>query len=162
MKAKQIDVKTVNPKKFKIDSKFGNVYEFPFDAVDQSPAQIGTIEWHLEPFMEYNRTEKKYYINKLWLWATQTFDVRYRGKIFEIECYTACLHGNPPAKDLENIVEEPFIQRVWEFTPYSDNGNYVLTAYPRHEHNVLKIAIDSSIYIEPKFITRSRIKFEVV
>lgn len=162
MRVKQIEVKTVNPKKFKIDHNYGDIYEFPFDPVDQSGMRLGRIEWHLEPFIKYDRTEKRYYIYKLWVWATQTVDPRYKSKIFEIECYTEGLHGNPIDKNSENKIEEPFIQRVWDFKPYSDNGNYVLTAYPRDEHNVLKIAVNSSIYIEPKFIVRGRIKYETV
>jgi len=137
-----------------VDSDYGVVYEFPFDALDKSTMRLGSIEWHLEPFTEYCRKEKRYYINKLWVWATQTVDKRYKGKIFEIPCFTEMIKGNPPDIFSAKKGEEGFLQRVWDFKPYSDNGNYVLTAYPRHEHNVLRIEAGSSIFIEPKFLTK--------
>lgn len=158
MRVKQITVKTVSPKKFLVTdkSKFHNVYEFPFEAVDQSRERLGTIVWKLETFTEYSRSEKQYYINKLWLWASQTRDERYIGKIFEIPCFTKALHGTPTINYSENKDEEPFLQRVWRFEPFADNGNYVFSAYPRHDHNLLRISIDSSVFISPKFLTRRR------
>lgn len=153
MNVKKLKIKTYSAKKFKVDEGFGTVYEFPFHALDENLHGAGRIEWHIESFTKYNRTEKKYYINKLWVWATQSYDKRYRGKIFEIPCYTEAIHGNPMRYGSE-MNEDSFLQAVWKFMPFSDNGNFVLSAYPRNEHNVLRIASNSSIFIEPKFLVR--------
>ena len=154
MKPKNINIKTSSPKEFRVDYDYGEVYEFPFHALDPNPRRSGRIEWHIECFTEYNRKEKRHYICKLWVWATSTFDPRYRGKIFEIPCYTEAIHGNPMGHG-KKIMESSFLQSVWKFMPFSDNGNFVLSAYPNNEHTVLRIACNSSIFIEPKFLVRS-------
>lgn len=153
MNVKKLKIETSSADEFKIDAGYKTVYEFPFEALDPNPRRAGRIEWHIETFTEYNRKEKKYYINKLWVWATSTYDERYRGRIFEIPCYTEAIHGNPMGYE-NKVNEESFLQMVWNFMPYSDNRNYVLTAYPKNEHNILRIACDSSVYIEPKFLER--------
>ena len=149
---KKLKIKLHDPKKFLVRDKSKyrrRTYEFPFEALDQKKG-LGIIEWNLELFSEYDRSSKKYYINKMWIWAGQTMDKRYRGKIFQIECYTEAIKALPFT--MKNN-EDAFIQRVWSMK-YWDNGNLVMTAYPKHEHNILQIETFSSIFLEPKFLTR--------
>ena len=149
---KELKIKLHDPKKFLVKKKSRGrerVYEFPFEALDQKKG-LGLIEWNLELFREYDRSSKKYYINKIWVWARQTMDKRYRGKIFQIECYTEAIKA--PLFTMKNN-EDGFIQRIWSIQ-YWDNGNLVMTAYPKHEHNILQIETFSSVFLEPKFLTR--------
>lgn len=122
-------------------------YSFPFEVLDKTPGgkSLGRIEWCIEPFIGKKKKEGRYYIEKLWVWAKQTRDKRYLGKIFEIPCFSESIMG-------DSINRNGFLNHVWLNFPCAEHkGQMQFWAYPQNHHSILEITADSSIAIDIKF-----------
>lgn len=152
---KKID--TYDPKHYLIDSSIGNVYCFPFDNKDSSPTakawsgrSYGRIEWLFEP-REYtwSKSEKRYYISKLLVWATQTRDTRYKNKIFSIDCMAESLGG---IAHKWKEYEEGVINQTWRMMVSQNTKTPMFDTYPNDNFNLLLIKTNSSISLDMKFL----------
>jgi hypothetical protein len=126
-------------------NKITNQYEFPFEVLDKTPggSNLGRIEWCIELIRSKRKKEGLYYIEKLYLWAKQTRDKRYIGKIFEIPCYADCVGG--PSR-------ESFLKGVWRVGFCDIHKTLILEAYPDKD-NYKKLVINngSSILMDIYF-----------
>lgn len=136
------EIKTISAKEFRKGDKYPekDIYIFPFKVLDE---KYGRIEWHIEPVFG-NKKNGRYYIEKLLIWATQTQDEKYIGKLFEIECFSEMLCG-------DSINREGFLNYVWKVSQCEIHKNCILTAYPANHHNKLEINVGSSISIDANF-----------
>lgn len=140
---KKVKFKTVSAKNFRDKDGY---YQFPFEALDKTigGSNLGRIEWHLElvPIKKRGR----FYIEKLFLWASQTRDPRYTKKVFEIPCWSEALTA-------DSLRERgSYMHYVWRVMICELHKNVLFSAYPANEHSVLKINVDSSISIDADFI----------
>ncbi len=141
------EIKTISAKKYQKGNKYPDVdiYEFPFQVLDKRSggSNLGRIEWHVEP-IKGRKTKNRYYIEKLLIWTTQTKDERYKGKIFEIPCYSESITG-------DSINRESYLNYVWRTMYCEVHKGIVFSAYPANHHGVLKINVGSSISIGMDF-----------
>lgn len=129
------EIKQAN--EFRIDD---GSYVFPFDVLDKTPGgfNLGRIEWHLEPF--YGRKKKgKYYIEKIYVWATQTRDDRYYRIIFEIPCFSDSITADSLRR------RSSYFHYVWRMNFCEIHKMPVFSAYPADEHSRLELDVSSSI-----------------
>lgn len=134
---------TYSADKFKSDD---STYRFPFTVLDPTPggSNLGRIEWGIE--LLHGRKQKgRYYIEKLLVFARQTRDERYAGKVFEIPCFTDMLQGR------ELTGRSAFIQHVWQVSICPEHNAPVLSAYPENQHSELVVDVRSSISIDVNF-----------
>lgn len=122
-------------------------YEFPFEALDKTPggSNLGRIEWHIEPFKS-KKNKGRYYIEKILVFASQTRDERYKGKIFEIPCYTESI----TADSLHN--RDSYFHYVWRMLWCEVHNTVYFSAYPKNKHKKLVINVESSISSEIEFV----------
>jgi hypothetical protein len=156
MKAKPY--KIVYPKEFEVNEKWGKSFVFPFEPLDLPDRldSLGRIEWHIELVMDKKKSKvsksfSKYYIKELWVFATQTRDKRYIGKIFKIPCHTETLTAS-------SFHPEDYLNNLWKFTFCDVHKNPLFSAYPKDEHKYFVIDASSSISIEPKFMSKLPVK----
>lgn len=118
-------------------------YVFPFDVLDP---QYGRIQWMIElyPGKKF-RGENRRRLGKIWVWATQTKDKRYHGKIFEIETNAECLTTDATLR--RNTAYVPWRIMFCE----QHKGAVILDAYPENGCTKLIINAFSSISVEAKF-----------
>lgn len=140
MKTKKKELEYSSAEEFKISR---NIYRFPFIA---NTKEWGRIEWCMELEKEKKKREGKYYIKYLYLWAKQTSDERYSGKIFQISSYAEMLYGA-----IEEEKYDSFLHHVWQTGFCELHKNIYFTAYPKNYHKDLVIKVDSSIMIEANF-----------
>jgi hypothetical protein len=133
--------KMISPKEY---LKNGS-YVFPFKVFDETPggSNLGRIEWGIE-LIHGKKKDGRYRIQKMLVFARQTRDIRYFGKIFEIECYTDMLQGRSHQYD-------SFIKYVWNIAFCPEHKSPVLMAYPGDHHSKLIINSSSSIMVEARF-----------
>lgn len=126
------------------------IYRFPFDVLDKTPggSNLGRIEWHVET-LHGAKKNGRYHIEKLYVWATQTRDPRYKNKVFEItSCCTECVMGF----NLKSSNQTFFLSCVWRMMICEIHKAPVLSAYPEDKHSVLEIgSVWSSIGINIDF-----------
>lgn len=120
-------------------------YVFPFELLDKTPggSSLGRIEWHIEP-SKGRKVGGRYYIEKLLVWASQTRDERYNGKIFEIPCYSESIYASC-------LAEDSYFKYVWRMLFCGVHKNPVFSAYPGDKHKELVINTGSSICLEINF-----------
>jgi hypothetical protein len=136
-------MKTITAEGFK--DKDGS-FVFPFQVLDdrKDGSSLGRIMWQIE-LIKGRKYKGRYYIEKLLVWARQTRDDKYAGKVFEIPCYSEALLG-------DSIDRESYINYVWHIQPCEVHNSLVFSAYPSNSHKALKINVDSSISINADFI----------
>ena len=152
---KKID--TYDPKEFLIDNSIGRVYCLPFDNKDSSPTakqwsgrSYGRIEWIFEPReLEWSKSEKRYYIRKLLVWATQTRDKRYYNKIFTIDCNAEAIGG---IAHKYKEYEEGAINQTWRMMFSPQTKTAMFDTYPNDQFNLLLINTKSSISLDIEFL----------
>ena len=122
-------------------------YVFPFEVLDKTPGgSLGRIEWHIE-FVRSKNKDGRYWIEKLFVWPTQTRDKKYpRDVIWEIPCFAECLTSS-----FVNPTDE-FISNVWKVQYCEIHKNIFMSAYPQNQHSKLQINVASSISITATFI----------
>ena len=122
----------------KLKSNNGD-YEFPFEVLDKTPGgqNLGRIQWIVEVFPGKVRDDFRM-INKLFVWARQTRDKRYYGKVFEIETYSETITTNLHDDDKQ------FAPWRMMFCPIH-KGAFILDAYPSNSCKKLIINTMSSI-----------------
>lgn len=143
MKEETIKIKYESATKFRDKDGY---YIFPFEVLGKTPggSNLGRIEWHLEPVAS-KKKDGRYYIEKLMVWASQTRDTRYFGKVFEIPCWSESL----TADSLNNRAS--YFHFVWRMMICEVHKNPMFSAYPANEHSKLKIDTSSSISCELTF-----------
>ena len=136
-------IKTNSADKFKDKDGY---YIFPFDVLDKRTdgASLGRIQIQIEPIMS-KKTKSRYYIEKLLICFRQTRDERYKGKLFEIPCWSEMILGDA-------IGRESYMNYVWKVFLCEIHKTFVFDAYPANNHKALKIDIDSSVAISIDFI----------
>jgi len=138
------EIKTRSAEEFRGDD---GIYRFPFVCLDETPGgrSLGRIEWHVEP-VKGRKTNGRYYIEKLFVWPSQTYDERYYKKpIFEIPCYAESI----TADSLRDRAS--YMHCVWRFMYCEVHKCPIFSAYPANEHNTLEINVGSSISIDIEF-----------
>lgn len=137
-------MKTTSPKEFVKGKGYpeGDIYVFPFQAMDsrRDGSSLGRIMWQVEPIFG-KKTKGRYYVEKLLVWAKQTRDERYAGKVFEIPCYSESITG-------DSLERESFLNYVWQVQQCEVHKGMVFSAYPANEHKELIINVGSSISID--------------
>lgn len=132
------------------------VYRFPFDTIDSSPTakkysghSLGRIEWNIEPRkMEYDKTERRYYITQILVWAQQTRDKNYSGKIFGINCMVESLGGGQhPLYDYEVYA----LNQIWRTSPNPVTKTMIMGTYPPNGFDILEFDVSSSISLSPMY-----------
>ena|SRR3990167_5212755 len=147
-KKKMID-KTINGWEVKTAKEFmdkDEYYVFPFQVLDERKdgSSLGRIMWQMEP-IKGRKTKGRYYYEKILIWARQTRDERYAGKVFEIPCHSESITGN-------SFKRESYLNYVWQIQPCEVHKATYFSAYPANHHRVLKIDTGSSISIDIDFI----------
>lgn len=114
-------------------------YVFPFEVFDKTPggSNLGRIEWHLEAFPG-KKTRGRFYIEKLHVWASQTYDPRYKGKVFEIPIFTEAL-----TRSMHD--QNSFFSHVWRVIVCEVHKVAMMSAYPANHHSSLVVEGGSSI-----------------
>ena len=137
------EIKIESAEKFKNSD---GTYIFPFVCLDdrKDGSSLGRIEWHLEPF-KGKKTKGRYRIEKLFIFATQTRDERYRGKIFEIPCWGEGITADSLHRG------DSYFHCVWKMSFCEIHKAPYFSAYPKNEHTKLVIRANSSISIEIYF-----------
>lgn len=123
-------------------------YVFPFEVLDKTPggSNLGRIEWHIE-LVRSKKKDGRYWIEKLYVWPSQTRDKKYpRNIIWVIDCRAECLTSR-------NYQDESnsFISNVWKIQFCEVHKNIFMSAYPKNRHSKLKINVQSSISIDASF-----------
>lgn len=141
--------KTASELKIESADEFRNedmTYSFPFIGLDPTPggSNLGRIMWGIEAYKK-KRKDGRYYITSILVWARQTRDARYAGRIFEIPCFTESLYGSVLGEKVA------FLHRVWRAFFCDEHGGLVLQAYPDDQHTELYINAGSSIMIDLEF-----------
>lgn len=116
-------------------------YHFPFTVMDK---RLGRIEWNVE-LVRGRKHEGRYYVTSLLVWASQTYDERYQGKLFKIPCVSEALHGHRLSKS------GSFTDTVWIIGFCAEHGGPFLSAYPENHHSELVINVGSSLSIDVMF-----------
>jgi len=120
----------------------GNRYCFPFMAVD-TLGNLGRIEWHLEPFRS-PKHRGHYLICGLLVWATQTRDPRYSGRIFHIpmitEALTSSTYSGRASRDGSD-----YFHHSWLFAFCTTHRMPFFSAYPADEHTELVVETGSGV-----------------
>lgn len=153
-----------DPEPFLITEKeaWNRIYRFPFDTLDSSPAakgysgcSYGRIEWNIEPRkLEWSRSEKRFYIKQILVWARQTRDKTYSDIIFGIDCNVAELNGTvSPLYDYQSGM----LNNMWKMTPSAVTKTPMFACYPPNGFNLLEIDLTSSMFCEPKFLNFEKI-----
>ena len=121
-------------------------YCFPFTVLDDAPGgrNLGRIEWGIE-LLHGRKRKGRYCIEKLLVFARQTRDKRYVGKVFEIPCFAEMLQGAMLTR------RGGFIEHVWNIGICPEHKGPVLAAYPDNQHSQLVIDVMSSIMIDANF-----------
>ena len=132
------------------------IYRFPFDTLDSSPAakkwsgcSYGRIEWNIEPRkIKYDRTEKRFYINQILVWAHQTRDKNYSGKIFGMNCKVESLGGGTrPLYDYEVYA----LNHLWRMTPSPVTKTMMMATYPPDGFDILEFNFSVSSSVDPMY-----------
>ncbi len=132
-------LKRQNANQFK--NKGESVWLFPFTCLDPMPGggNLGRIEWHSEPY-RFKKQEGRWYITAILLWATQTRDQRYKGKLFELRCLTEAICGNS-VDPLGSL-----IGCVWHIGRCADHRQLMFSAYPQNDQSLLEVDLNSSLF----------------
>lgn len=135
---------TVSAESFRDENRY---YVFPFVALDPTPGgnNLGRIEWHIEPIRSKKKERGMYFIEKLYVWASQTYDERYKGKVFEIPCFAECITASA-LRDRDS-----YLHHVWKAQICELHKSMWFSAYPQNHHTSLKINVGSSISIDADF-----------
>lgn len=120
-------------------------YVFPFEVFDKTPggSNLGRIEWWIEPVWKYDRSRKRYCIDEAYVWARQTRDKRYAGKLFLVDCFgdnwfSSCTH-----------IHDNFIKYVWLIEKCMIHKTMQYGAYPEDHHTKLVISENGfNVYFE--------------
>ena len=136
------EIKTESADSFKDENGY---YVFPFEVLDKTPggSNLGRIEWCIEP-IRGKKKQGRIMIEKLLVWAKQTRDERYVGKIFEIPCHTEAITG-------DSIDRNSFLNHVWYWYFCPDHNTVGMWAYPRNEHSKMVINCGSSFGVTAEF-----------
>lgn len=118
----------------------GDEHLFHFKLLDKS---LGRIQWLIEFYpAKENELEAKR-IGKIWVWAKQTNDKRYKGKVFEIETWAE-------AFSTSSIDEGRFAP--WRVSFCNEHKDaFIMDAYPKDGYSKLRIETFSSISISVNF-----------
>ena len=144
-----------DPKHYEISN---SIYAFPFDYSDQSPTKkknsgrgLGVIEWNIEPRkFEYDKELKKYYITQIYLWASQTRDARYYGKVFGLSSYTDSLCAS--VLESRKDTEKDAIKQAWRVQPSLITKTLMFQTYPPKDFNFLILNLSSSLGADIKYV----------
>ena len=122
---------TVDPAAF----RKGDVYRFPFTCIDPMPggSNLGRIEWHVEPL----RATRKVLITSVLVWASQTRDNRYQGKVFSLPCRSQSITSSRDEND--------YLRHVWQTALCLEHKTLSFSAYPANQHTMLVVECISSI-----------------
>ena len=124
-----------------------SIYVFPFTALDApGPHSRGRMEWWLEPLRSRKR-RGRYDIIGLYLWACQTRDPRYEGKLFHIPCHAGMLYGQGIG-----LYRNGLLNHAWTASFCHDHGVVCFGAYPRDWHTALEIDVSLSIMATALFL----------
>lgn len=118
-------------------------YEFPFEPFDATPGgtNLGRIEWHLELV----RKGRGAHLEALVLWATQTRDDRYVGRLFRLPVQADLVtRGTSDGRS-------DFLTRVWRVGYCDVHRHAILSAYPADEHRRLVAHVWSGISVDLEF-----------
>lgn len=136
------NVETKNADEFRGED---GIYRFPFKVLDETPggSNLGRIEWNIELIGEGEGEE--YRIGKLLVWARQTRDARYVGKVFEIPCQSMRFGGHRLSE------KGSFTDAVWMVYLCPEHRAPVMSAYPENHHSEIEINAGSSVMIDVRF-----------
>lgn len=114
-------------------------YRFPFDVLDniKGGGNLGRIEWHIEPLFKYEKRGGVYRINKFLIWATQTRDKRYKGKLFFVNIFAESI--------CKSYQTDDYFQYIWRMGYCKEHKTVSFSAYPENHHRFLIIEATSSI-----------------
>lgn len=122
------------------------VYRFPFVGLDTTPGggNLGRIEWHVELHPAERRRSGEWFVrlSEVWVWASQTRDTRYAGKVFRFETIAEALGQSLLGRNFH-----PWRVRFCE----EHRGAVILSAYPDNQYKTLVIAPCSSISCDVGF-----------
>lgn len=123
-----------------------SIYVFPFTAIDQPGSHsLGRIEWWLEP-LRGRKLRGHYAICGLYLWARQTRDPRYAGKLLHIPCHAAMLGA------AVGLQREGLLNYAWTARFCEEHGVFCFGAYPGDTHIALEIDVSLSMKITARFM----------
>ena len=146
MPKKQICIDSAEPFRKGTGYPNASIYMFPFTALDTpGPHSLGRIEWWIEP-LRSRKLSGHYNISGLYLWARQTCDPRYEGKLFHIPCHAGML-GASLGQQREGLLNYTWAARFCE-----EHGVFCFGAYPRDIHTALEIDVSLSIAITARFV----------
>lgn len=120
------------------------VYEFPFTLLDPTPggANLGRIAWCVELHPTARARKGVRRIAEVWVWARQTRDPRYVGRIFKFPTNAESLGVDALRKSYH----------PWRIRFCGEHrGALVLEAYPANEHTKLVVSPCSAIQCEVNF-----------
>lgn len=122
--------------------KDGDVYRFPFVALDQTPggSNLGRIEWSVE-FVPKTRGHKT--LVGVCVWARQTRDPRYCGKAFYIPVNAAFITTQGRTRIDKTCGS--FFAGAWRAYICQTHGFTVIESYPENHHVCLVVDVSSSI-----------------
>lgn len=140
------EITTVSADQFKGKESYEEVYTFPFKPLDDTPggSNLGRIEWHIEPVRGTRKKHGRYYIEKILLWAQQTRDEKYKGKLFEIPCFTEMIDGSAYSK-------EPLLGHISHIGFCDKHKNIIISTYPKNHHTKLILRVGNSILTDIYF-----------
>ena len=71
------------------DINYQGRYRFPFERLDPTPggSNLGCIEWHVELMPDSRRRQGRRRVVSAFVWASQTRDTRYAGKLFTLPAH---------------------------------------------------------------------------
>lgn len=126
---------------------YDRIYRFPFTVKDPT---YGRIEWHIEPLRGPKR-KGRYPIAGLLVWASQTLDHAYHGKLYAIEGLATESIFNT------SVALSSFIQHLWRVSYCETHGNLILSSYGEGithgaETGVLEINVSSSVGIRARYL----------
>jgi hypothetical protein len=142
MKTK-LKLKTLSAKRFRDKSGY---FIFPFQVLDDRTdgTSLGRIMWNIE-LLKGRKQKGRYFFEKILVWAKQTRDERYMGKVFEIPCYSEAVTG-------DSLDRESYLNYVWYIQPCEIHNSLIFSAYPANHHKALRINVGSLMSIDIDFI----------
>jgi hypothetical protein len=143
--AKTIETELTSAETYQTDGG----YLFPFTVMDPTPggSNLGRIEWHVELYKSQKRRGYSgKFITKMLVWARQTRDPRYDGKVFILDCYTrgimTCLQTS----------NDDFSRHAWFLSVCEEHGGVIISSYPSDHHVALMIETHSEVGTRIRFV----------
>ena len=156
MNKQEFEELALDLKQYAVGGEYPNneTYRIPFTILDKTPGgqSYGRIMWNIEILTGTKKTggwsdkHKRYWVEKIYLWASQTRDKRISGKVFKLDIFCEAFRNHMNKIEITSI--EP--------CSLHKNGT-VISFYPNNtdsNESILEISATTSVGFGVNFINK--------